>query len=87
MTTATKSRTVHLCLSVRGALMNWTARDYRAIKHDDGRPMTAREGKAALLDELAKGHEVIPFGEPCEGFDYSGGGCPGHETEAKGEPK
>lgn len=75
------SRTVqHMCQSVRGALLNWKPRDYCNIRDADGRPMTPREVKAALLDHLAKGHEVIPFGEPCEGFDYSGGGCPGHDV-------
>jgi hypothetical protein len=30
------------------------------------------------MDELVRGHDVIPMGEPCEGFDYKKG-CPGHE--------
>lgn len=44
--------------------------------------MTPREVKAAFIDELLKGHELIPFGDPCEGFDYKTG-CPGHEIEGK----
>jgi hypothetical protein len=31
------------------------------------------------MDELVRGHEVIPCGEPCKGFDYKKG-CPGHES-------
>jgi hypothetical protein len=79
-------KTHHMCLSVRGALMNWTRREYTMLRHTDGRNMTADEGKRALLDELAKGREVIPMGPACEGFDYSGGGCPGHEQTEGGKP-
>lgn len=75
----------HMCQSVRGALQNWKPRDWRnVIRDDQGRWLTPAEAKFFFMDELAKGHEVLPFGEPCEGFDYSGGGCPGHpvlETE------
>ncbi len=72
---------IHMCLSVRGALKTMTKRQLgRMFSHDDGRRMTADEARDALMDELAKGHEVIPFGEPCEGFDYGGSGCPGHEV-------
>lgn len=42
-----------------------------------------------FLDELSQGHEVIPCGDPCEGFDYKKG-CQGHEQEEElgnnGEP-
>ena len=46
--------------------------------HDDGRPMTLMEAKSNLLDELSKGHKVIPCGG-CDNFDYSRKGCLGHE--------
>ena len=70
---------MHCCLSVRGVLMNWSDQQFKGVfKSDDGTPLSAREAKETLLDELSKGHEVIPFGPACEGFDYSGGGCPGH---------
>ena len=77
---------IHMCLSVRGALMNWSDRQFDGVfTHDDGRSMTPMEAKAALLDELAKGHEVIPCGPVCDGFDYGGGGCPGHPDEVQVE--
>ncbi len=77
------TRITHMCVSVRGAIRNW--RDWAgSITGDDGkRLMTKHEIQNALMDELAKGHEVIPLGNPCEGFDYSGGGCPGHSVEAE----
>ena len=69
----------HMCVDVRGALMNWVDREWHHVITDDaGKKLSAREAKLALLDELAKGHFKIPVGGPCEGFDYSGGGCPGH---------
>jgi hypothetical protein len=75
------NRIVHLCLSVRGALMNWESYQWVGVVRDDsGRVLSPREFKEALLDELANGHEVIPYGTACEGFDYSGGGCPGHDV-------
>jgi hypothetical protein len=74
-----RSYVIHLCLDVRGALLNWSDREFKGVfKHDDGRVMSPREAKLALMDEIAKGHKVIPCG-PCEGFDYQTG-CPGHES-------
>jgi hypothetical protein len=86
------SKTMYMCLNVRGALRNMTKREKRGMfKHDDGRTMTADEADDALMDELVKGHEVIPMsttcGNPCSyasctGFDYGPeGGCPGHATD------
>lgn len=73
----------HCCMSVRGALSNMTKRQLGgSFRHDDGRRMTADEARSALFDELAKGREVIPLGPACEGFDYSGAGCPGHPDDA-----
>lgn len=60
--------------------MNWPLRQFEGLfKKDDGTLMTAREARAALLDELSKGHEVIPIGE-CDNFDYKTG-CRGHEMQ------
>lgn len=74
----------HMCLNVRGFLSNNRFPDaYRGMfKHDDGRSMTPDEARNTLYDELAKGHEVIPLGSVCDGFDYSGGGCPSHSEDS-----
>lgn len=40
---------------------------------------------AYLKRQLQEGVECLPVGEPCEGFDFSGGGCPGHEIESEAE--
>jgi len=75
------TRTVHVSLSVRGALLDWSDREFEGVfSHPDGRKMTPREAKSALMDELAKGHEVLPCAADCEGFDYVKG-CPGHVTD------
>lgn len=69
--------TYHLCVDVRGALLNWSDRAMDGVfQHDDGRPMKHTEAKLALMDEIAKGHKVIPAA-PCDNFDYQKG-CLGH---------
>ena len=79
------TKIVHLCLSVRGAIRNYRDWIGAMTNSETGEALTASEIQDALMDELTKGHEVIPFGEPCEGFDYAGGGCPGHPVEGATE--
>lgn len=70
---------MHCSLSVRGALSTMKKRDLaRLFRHESGRRMTADEAKETLMQCLADGKEALPFGPACEGFDYAGGGCPGH---------
>lgn len=77
-----ESRTTihHVHLSVRGALTNMTKRDLAGLFSEvsTGRALSADEARQVLFDHLAQGHEVIPLDPACEGFDYAGGGCPGH---------
>ena len=74
----------HISLDVRGALTNWRLRDFDGLFKDGLRKLTAREAKAFLLDQLAQGREVIPYGE-CGNFDYKTG-CQGHPAIDGGEP-
>lgn len=76
-------RLIHMCISVRGVL-HWPESEMRKatgpkgwIRHDDGSPMTVHELKDSLMDELARGHEVIPMNKDCDNFDYKKG-CLGH---------
>ena len=76
------SKTIHMCVSVRG-MLNWPTSELRRgmkwITDGEGKPYaTIHDLRNALMDELAKGHEVLPTGE-CEGFDYKTG-CPGHDS-------
>lgn len=99
----TTSRTIYMCMSVRGAINSLhRQRGKKTYMTDDqGRPLTkqqALDALDALMDELTKGHEVIPMGPQCAnpcpnadrgctGFDYGEhGGCPGfcRETELEG---
>ena len=78
------SKFLHMCISVRG-MLNWKASETRKwlpfIKKNDGNKyQNVAEFRDALMDELSKGHEVIPMGPLCEGFDYMTG-CPGHEEK------
>lgn len=73
-------RTFHIHLSVRGALRDFSKRELKDLfRFENGRYCTAAEAKEFLADCLAQGKEVLPMGTPCEGFDFSGGGCPGHD--------
>lgn len=75
------SRIVHMCVSIRGLLRQSRrefARTCKSVTHE-GRPVTPDQFREYLMDELANGHEVLPYGEPCEGFSYVDG-CPGHEV-------
>ncbi|MGB4488454.1 MAG: hypothetical protein WBI95_23540 [Pseudomonas veronii] len=73
--------TYHLHLSVRGALRDFTKRQLKGMfRFEDGRECTAHEAREHLYGCLAQGKEVLPFGPACDGFDFSGGGCPGHDT-------
>ena len=48
------SRTTHMCIDLRGALMNWEDRMWRkCVTADDGHTMTPQEVKMQFLDELA----------------------------------
>lgn len=68
----------HVCLSVRGYLAGPDS-DLRKLFRRDGKFLTPREAREVLMQHLAEGREVLPIGEPCEGFDFKGNGCPGHE--------
>jgi hypothetical protein len=77
------SRTIHMCVSVRG-MLRWsnaeTKRNLRSMTKDDGSKFTSvDEFRSALMDQLSRGREVLPLGAACDGFDYKVG-CPGHET-------
>lgn len=78
----------HMGINVRGCL-KWPVKDFKRLvkgmKFSDGRVMTPDQARDALLDELSKGHEVIPFGPPCDAWDYKTG-CQGHEQTTSPAP-
>lgn len=86
------STTSCMCLSVRGGINMLQAKRRNAktyMTDNNGRPLSRDEALNELMNELAKGREVIPMGKgcgnpcayaSCNGFDYKGGGCPGHTT-------
>ncbi len=84
---------IHCSFSVTGwltraALMSPEERQQHCagLMHE-GRQATYEEAVRGMVEELAQGHRVIPFGPPCEGFSYVTG-CPGHEIpEEPANPK
>jgi hypothetical protein len=79
------TRTIHLCLSVTGAL-RWdraTMKRNASMFTVDGRRLkTADEVRDFLIGELAQGHEVLPCAE-CDNFDWKTG-CKGHPAKEDG---
>lgn len=74
-----KVTTIHVSLSIRGAL-KWPKRQLKGLfRTESGGRTTAEQSRERLLDLLSEGKEVLPMG-PCEGFDFKEG-CPGHREE------
>ena len=65
-------------VSIEGCLRNHRGRKIKIFNNKDGSQTSDKDARAYLAECQAKGWKVIPFGEPCEGFDYFGHGCPGH---------
>ena len=68
--------TIHLVVSVRG-MLNWTTaetkRNLKSITKSDGTRYTSvNEFRNELMDELARGHEVLPTGA-CDRHDFKKG--------------
>ena len=76
---------VHACISIRGLIRRMSVSKREAMRAcvgitdlETGKRITLDRLLDLLFDELSSGHEVLPIGEPCEGFSYKTG-CPGHE--------
>lgn len=79
------STSYHICINLRGALMNWADYMWReCVTDEDGRILTPSQVKMRFLNEIAKGRKVIPMDPTCDNFDYQKG-CQGHPVaeEAK----
>jgi hypothetical protein len=75
--------TIHVSVSIRGLITQLSrsrARYSKLVSDDAGNPMTRLAALNQLMDELAKGHEYLPIGEPCIGFSYITG-CLGHRHD------
>jgi hypothetical protein len=75
-------RTVHMSLNVRANLRKSDGELKRmasAFIVDDVPLRTAFQVRELLMDELSKGHELIPMAD-CDNFDFKHG-CLGHESK------
>ena len=76
---------VHGGVSVRGLLRRPRGQLRRTlVDPDTGRSLSPDEAREKLMDLLASGVEMLPLGEPCEGWSDKTG-CPGHPGEASHE--
>jgi hypothetical protein len=71
------TRTIHLCVDIRGMIRNLPSGDWDGCCRENGRVLTRDEMFTRLCDALAEGKKVLPAGDECEGFSYETG-CPGH---------
>lgn len=76
------SAIIHSCINIRGILGYKDKQLKGLLVHENGRQFTAQEVREYMYDCLAEGKRVLPFGEPCKGFDYDKG-CPGHRKMAE----
>lgn len=67
---------VHVCLCIEGALKQ---RSITWLEDDNGNPLSTKEAKRLLREELAKGKKYLVSGN-CDNFDAEGR-CMGHEIE------
>jgi hypothetical protein len=73
----------HAHIDVKGALERWRPKQWKGLLSTiNGRSLTATEIKRHFIEELSKGHCLIPAcrKEDCPDFDYSENGCPGHDV-------
>lgn len=93
MTLETRSKSFGMCINVEGFLRNtkYPSGFRDLVEGDDGKMLPAPQARDWFKLQQHQGRKVIPCngecGSPCKnaekgctGFDYSGGGCPGHYT-------
>lgn len=71
-----------MSINVQGILEHYRRRSMKGlVTKDDGTKCTDAESRQFFYDHLAQGHVVVPMGDEkeCPDFDYTGGGCPGHD--------
>lgn len=74
--------TFHCHLDVASALKTFSNEKLSSLfEHDDGRNFSAQEARSHLVELLSRGYRALPFGNACDGFDFAGGGCPGHQKQ------
>lgn len=77
-----ENKIIHLSVSIEGLIRNSGKKSMKGFFSDEnGRDLSDKEVRQYLAECLAKGWKLIPFFSECEGFDYFGGGCPGHPQE------
>lgn len=75
----------HMSLNIQGFLNNHKRKKITIFDDDNGKSISDQEARIYLQECLNKGWKLIPIGgeDICEGFDFFGGGCPGHEIKDK----
>lgn len=79
--------TRHMSINIAGLLRNYKNKKINIFDDDNGRQISDMEARKYLAECQAKGWKLIPMGGEgvCEGFDFFGGGCPGHESSKQNQ--
>lgn len=78
------SKTIHVCVSIKGALQNWSKGEWAHLAKANNMTVDAAIEQFRIMD--FEGKKVLPFGPACEGFSYESG-CPGHEAKEPQDEK
>lgn len=73
----------HMSINLEGMLRNYKGKKINIFDDENGKTISDTEARKYISECLAKGWKLIPMGgeDICKGFDYFGGGCPGHESD------
>ncbi len=78
------TKSMHMGICVKGYLKKPLSEMKNVFfNNNTGEFLSTQEARDYLLDELSKGHLVIPIGQ-CPDWDYVHG-CPGHVVENAGK--
>lgn len=72
----------HMSINLSGMLRNYEHESMKGLLLDDnGKELSDKQCRQYIAQCQSKGWKVIPMCDEkeCPGFDYFGGGCPGHE--------
>lgn len=89
MSKSTYTTQRHMSVNIEGMLRNFGVpgkKNYSSMagifQDENGKEMSDANARIFLHNAKLKGWKKIPCGN-CEGFDYFGGGCPGHPITKK----
>lgn len=69
--------TYHLSVDIQGILKS--KKKIKGLCDENGKTLNDTDARNLLWKIYGEGYKVLPIGDACEGFNFQGNGCPGHE--------